>query len=317
MGCAGVAPEGPASPFFAEKDSKVLMPNNNLVSIGVPIYNESLYLRKALDSLLAQSYENFELLISDNGSTDGTPDICCDYLKNDKRVRVFWNDKNSGAIKNFNRVFEAASGKYFMWASGHDLWHPDFVLKCKAILDEDDDVVISYPTTLLIDLEDQPLPTVPTYIDTRGLDRLTRFSHTVWAMTTMHIYGLIRTDALKKTRLAVETLSPDHVLLAELSLLGTFAHVNEILFRFRVTSHTPDWESFVRRQVVNLVGANGTPFRFPAWRYLREMLSASRIVPMRFKERLDYWSSAFVGVLVRNKGNLLRDVAWALKKPAK
>ncbi len=90
------------------------------VNIGMPVYNAENYLQGALDSLLAQDYGDFDLLISDNASTDRTQEICLDYTARDRRVRYQRNGRNIGAADNFNRVLEPACGKYFMWAAHDD-----------------------------------------------------------------------------------------------------------------------------------------------------------------------------------------------------
>ena len=74
------------------------------VSIGLPVYNGELFLKKALDSLLNQTYSNFELIISDNNSTDSTQKICQEYAKNDKRICYIHQEKNIGAFSNFSFV---------------------------------------------------------------------------------------------------------------------------------------------------------------------------------------------------------------------
>src|SRR3989442_1198286 len=101
-----------------------MIDNKPLVSIGLPIYNGERYLRQALDSLLSQAYENFELIVSDNASDDATPEICAAYAARDARIKYFRAPTNMGAVWNFNRVFELAGGEFFMWAAHDDLWHP-------------------------------------------------------------------------------------------------------------------------------------------------------------------------------------------------
>ena len=90
-----------------------------LVSIGMPVFNGEDYVEAALDSILTQTFTNFELIISDNASTDRTEEICNDFADSDDRIRYYRQEKNLGAAANFNRVFELSSGKYFKWAA-HD-----------------------------------------------------------------------------------------------------------------------------------------------------------------------------------------------------
>src|SRR5438128_323622 len=141
-----------------------------LVSIGVPIYNEAQHLAEALDSLLAQDYENIEIMISDNASTDATPQICEEYVAKDPRIRYQRNETNVGSFDNFNGVFKLARGEFFMWAAGHDLRHPSQVSRCVEAMLEDPRIVLCYSQMIWIDSNGQPLEKGQDYIDTRGLE---------------------------------------------------------------------------------------------------------------------------------------------------
>src|SRR4051794_31621660 len=110
--------------------------SHSTVSIGMPVFNGKSYVEDALRSLLAQDYPDFDVIISDNASTDGTEELCRGYAQRDPRVRYFRNAQNIGAAKNFTRVFERSSAKYFMWAAHDDLWAPTYVSKCVAALEE-------------------------------------------------------------------------------------------------------------------------------------------------------------------------------------
>jgi glycosyltransferase involved in cell wall biosynthesis len=112
------------------------------VSIGLPVYNGEKYLSLALDSLLAQDYGDFELIIADNASTDRTAEICRQYADRDRRIRFARNDRNLGAVENFNNVFRLSSGEYFMWAAHDDLWHPSYISRCLGALRQDARVVL-------------------------------------------------------------------------------------------------------------------------------------------------------------------------------
>lgn len=103
------------------------MTGKPLVSIGMPVYNGERYIGRALDSLLAQDYGNFELIISDNASTDGTQQMCRGYEAKDTRVRVYVNEHNIEMMENFAGVLEKSRGPYFMWAAADDYWFPQFV----------------------------------------------------------------------------------------------------------------------------------------------------------------------------------------------
>lgn len=92
------------------------------VSIGMPAYNARRFIREAIDSLLQQTFADFELIISDNASTDETGDICLEYAKRDSRIRYIRQTTNIGAANNFLFVVQQATGKYFMWAATDDRW---------------------------------------------------------------------------------------------------------------------------------------------------------------------------------------------------
>lgn len=112
------------------------------VSIGMPVYNGEKFIRKALDSLLAQTFSDFELTISDNCSTDGTEIICREYAAKDLRIRFFKQPENMGPLANFNFVLEQAVGQYFMWAAADDLWNINFMRRCVERLDNFSDIGI-------------------------------------------------------------------------------------------------------------------------------------------------------------------------------
>jgi len=97
------------------------------VSIGMPVYNGGECIRKALDSLLTQTFTDFELIISDNASTDETEAICREYMKKDSRIRYVRQVENRGAGANFQFVLDEAQCEYFMWAAHDDIRSPNFL----------------------------------------------------------------------------------------------------------------------------------------------------------------------------------------------
>ena len=121
------------------------------LSIGLPVYNGENYLAESLDALLGQSYEDFELIISDNASTDGTADICRRYGKQDSRIRYIRQPRNIGLAPNHNFVLEQARGELFKWASNDDLYARDLLKRCVEALDEYPQVVLAHSWTAMID----------------------------------------------------------------------------------------------------------------------------------------------------------------------
>jgi glycosyltransferase involved in cell wall biosynthesis len=202
-----------------------------LVSIGMPVYNEERYLEQALQSLLSQSFENFELIISDNASTDRTCEICLTYAAKDPRVRYSRMEINLGASVNFNRVFQLSSSAYFCWASGHDTRHETFIARCVEILEQDASVVLCYPGARWLETDGHLGDVLHSHVETRGLGQIPRYRTVLWRLGYVYQpYGIMRSNALKRTGLMrPNTVGADVVLMAELALLGAFAEVPEPL----------------------------------------------------------------------------------------
>ena len=125
--------------------------NTRRVSMGMPVYNGERYVAEAIESVLQQTFGDFELVISDNGSTDSTRSICEGYAARDPRVRYFRSDANRGATWNFNRVVELSRGEYFRWAAHDDRIRPEYLERCVAVLDADPEAVLCYTQVEIID----------------------------------------------------------------------------------------------------------------------------------------------------------------------
>jgi glycosyltransferase involved in cell wall biosynthesis len=186
-----------------------------------------------LDSILQQDYGDFELIISDNASTDRTEEICQELAAKDKRIRYSRNQTNIGSSGNYARVFELAQGEYFKWAAHDDMCRPQFLSRCIETFSEAPDaVVLVAPMVALIDSEGLPSTVVLPFerLHTRALSPRRRFRHVLsnvqWAPAA---YGLFRRAALKKTRLIGPYLGSDCVLLAEIALLGEIWEIPEVL----------------------------------------------------------------------------------------
>jgi glycosyltransferase involved in cell wall biosynthesis len=224
------------------------MSNSHVVSIGMPIYNESKYIGETIESVLSQEFRDFQLIISDNASTDSTLSICQKYAAQDSRIRIIQNDTNIGASDNFKKVFEKSNSQYFVWMAGHDLWHPQFLSKCIDELNENLSVVLCYPKSICIDDIDKNLGVIGRGIDTRGLDPVSRFQVVLWGMGYgSPIYGLLRSSVLKQVTLGTKTVAPDHILLNELSLLGDLAYLDEPLQYVRKLADFGSWESYITK----------------------------------------------------------------------
>src|SRR6187402_1563429 len=114
------------------------------VTVGIPVYNGAEYLEQAIQSVLAQTFSDFELIICDNASTDATAAIVLDYAARDSRVRYARNRENIGSARNYNRLFELATGEDFKWMACDDLITPQFLEYCVAALDAAPCAVLAY-----------------------------------------------------------------------------------------------------------------------------------------------------------------------------
>jgi glycosyltransferase involved in cell wall biosynthesis len=211
--------------------------NDPLVTIGMPVYNGERYLRGALSSLLAQDYSNFELIISDNNSQDGTESICREFQATDPRIRYNRHSENHGAPWNFKFVVEEAQGDYFMWAAHDDEWGPTYVGKCLKTLRSHPEAVLCCTEVKFIDAEGNPSPYLVGFknLETPGMPAVRRI-HTLIARVGWYaIYGLMPTEAIRSVRaLGRGVFGFDVIFTLELMLMGEIVKVHEPLFFYRI-----------------------------------------------------------------------------------
>ena len=209
------------------------------VSIGIPVFNGERHLELAIDSFLAQTFSNFELIISDNGSTDGTKKICENYVAKDPRIRYFRSDVNRGAAWNFNFVFEVSFGEYFKWAAHDDICEPTFLQKSVDVLDNYPEIVLCRSWLKDIDDNNETIQVRKHFVPFSLPQVHKRFWHLAMvhpAHSCEEIFGLIRRDVLAKTGLIRDYADSDRTLLAELGLYGPFHEIPEVLFLHRLHS---------------------------------------------------------------------------------
>jgi Glycosyl transferase family 2 len=225
------------------------------VAIGMPVWNGEKFISEAIESILAQTYGDLELVISDNASTDATAEICHAYAKLDNRLRYIRQETNIGAAPNHTVVFRHTSGEFFKWAAHDDVLAPEFIQECVGVLDTDESVVLVSPATVLINEDGSPLLYSPQHnamVDTNGAkwpitpeknplltsaDPVDRFTAVLLTMVMcLEIFGLMRRSALERSGLEPPYVGGDKVLLAELSLMGRFHLLEKSLFYRRCHS---------------------------------------------------------------------------------
>lgn len=270
------------------------------ITIGLPVFNGERFLAQAIDSILAQSYADFELIISDNGSTDGTSEICKRYAAIDRRVGVMRQAVNQGGAANFNCVFQAARGRYFKWAAHDDVLHRDNLAHSLAALEAAPDAVAVHGQVELIGVDGEPLGADPFPLRHVGAPRPSeRFADLIltphW---NLWAYALMRPNMLAQTDLFAPYTSADRVLLAHLALLGRFVELPEVLLFFRdqperASRKIPD--RLRRRRWLRAVGplpalewydpANAGRIAFPQWTLWRHYFDVVRRVDLPASER--------------------------------
>jgi len=220
------------------------------VSFAVPVRNAESTIPRCVDSILSQTLQEIELVISDNASTDGTRDICLQYAARDSRVRYHRNDADVGVLENFNRLVSLARGEYFRWIGADDWLEPEYASACVAALDAHPRAI--GVTTFQAHWDDAGQRFYREYHGPRvdSARPHERFARMLWFLQADQffidpIYTLYRRDKLASTRLHRVMVSPDRILAAELSLVGPYCHVERCLANRHFVFHR-DPARFVR-----------------------------------------------------------------------
>jgi len=212
--------------------ARIPMRSTRLLSIGLFVYNGERFIEEAIHSILNQTFTDFELIISDNASTDSTCEIVEAYAKCDDRIRYYRSEKNMGAGWNARRVYELATGKYFRWTAVDDLLEPDLLRRCVEVLESDPGCVLAHTRTKEVD---ENGTFIQNYVQPMKTDYdcpVARFSEIfLWGGHKCYqIYGVMRMSALRQIPPQGIYVNADGVLLARMSLLGRFYEIPEYLF---------------------------------------------------------------------------------------
>jgi glycosyltransferase involved in cell wall biosynthesis len=200
------------------------------LSIGLPVYNGEEYLAESFDALLGQTYEDFELVVSDNASTDGTETICRKYAAQDSRIRYLRLPRNIGATPNHNHVFAESRGELFKWASHDDLYGRDLLTRCIEALDERPDVILAHTDQAVIDGDGQVTVPYDYTLATDSPHAPDRFRSLLFEPGGDDFYGVIRADVLRRVKPMDSYHHADRTFVAEITLHGRFHQVPELLY---------------------------------------------------------------------------------------
>lgn len=207
-----------------------------LVSVGLPVYNGGKYLAEAIECILMQDFEDFELIISDNNSSDQTSEICDKYKKIDKRIRYVRLKKNIGMKLNFLNVLGLARAPYFMFATHDDLHEKAFMSKCIKVLQTDNSVSLVYPQTKLLNSNSEFLGIAKDHVKADQNNPVDRFRHLILELGICNMMlGMFRSHVLKTATSWGMSLFGDTLFLAEVTLSGKIIQIPEPLFIRRFT----------------------------------------------------------------------------------
>jgi len=238
---------------------------------------------------MEQDFTDFELIISDNASTDGTEEICREAAARDPRIRYFRNETNIGATRNYNRVFELSRGEFFKWASHDDEFHPTFLRRCmETFARSPSSTVLVCTKAEIIDAAGVALCVSPDGVSINSESAIKRFAGVLFYSSVHALWGIVRSEALRRTRL-MGCVAADYVVLGELALLGNLIEIPEVLYRLR--SH--DGCSVVINRTARQLLAWHDPARARDWIFLPrwervyvEYLKSVRYMPLKPSERL-------------------------------
>ena len=200
------------------------------LTIGLPVYNGQNFLAESIDALLAQTYGDYELVISDNASADGTEEICRDYAARDKRIRYVKQPKNLGAAGNHNFLVTQARGEFFKWAAHDDLFAPKLVESCIELLDQNPDAALAHAYLAIVDETGEVIESYDYTLRTDSPSAPARFRDLLLTDGGDDFYGVIRTDVMRRVTPHGSFHNAGRKLVAEMALYGRFLQVPEVMF---------------------------------------------------------------------------------------
>lgn len=284
-----------------------------IVSIGMPVYNGERFLPQALDAILKQTFNDFELIISDNASTDQTESICRTYAAKDPRIRFVRNETNLGASINYQTVFRLARGRYFRWAPADDLFAPESLQACVTVLDQHPEVVLCYPKTTLIDERGMVTRSYEDNLHLPLSSPVERFRRVLKQVGLANcLYGLIRRETLGKTALLGSYPGADIILILELSLHGQFMEIPRPLFFRRMHPQASSSIQTVEGTQEFFDPKTKGRLFMREWRHHFEEVRAILRVPLSWKQKIQL-SYVVARSAISSRHKLLKEIFQAVR----
>ncbi|MCK4817354.1 glycosyltransferase [bacterium] len=287
------------------------------VSIGLPVYNGEKYLKPTLDSILCQTFTDFELIISDNGSNDRTKEMCEEYAANDKRIIYHRNINNLGIAPNYNLVFELSSGDYFKWADYDDILSPNFLAECLEVLDNNPDVAVCFSKIKLINKDGEFIEEYDPLPETVGLEPHKRFRNLILEPdhVAAQVSGLMRANIIKESIMHGSYPSSDEVILANLALLGEFYEIPERLMsiRFHPEQSTSGVLASERARVISFDTSLKGQVILIKWLYFKDCILSIKGAPISaYQKILCYLHMLHWLLLPKNFRSMVKDMLLAI-----
>ncbi len=230
----GYVRDNPAGAGKRSKQPSVHIKKSPVVTIGLPLYSGGMMLTDSVESILAQDFQNFELIISNHGADPFVREIGHCYQKLDKRVKYVDSGDQINYIgaHNFTRMIELSTAPYFMWGSYDDRLEKSFISRCLATIDTDDSIALVYPKSTVYNEKGVLLGLGADSVKADSDDPYDRFLHVIWELQMCNaFYGLFRRSYMRKTHaLRKNCYAHDNLFLAEVALLGKIVQIDDVLF---------------------------------------------------------------------------------------
>lgn len=289
------------------------MNQSPLVTVAMPVYNGVPWLEESLESLLAQTWANMEIVISDNASTDRTEAICREYMARDGRISYHRNAKNLGVMTNFSVAFGYARGQYFKWVSVSDLCRPTFVEQCVRVLETREDAVLCYPGTLFIDEDGKEGERCADRLDLQEESASARALRLLDSIRLANaLFGVFRTDALRRSALLRRHMASDINLLFEMSLYGKFVELPEPLFLRRMGEKTTTTQRGREAMETYIQPERTRPMLWQSWRYHLAYIGDTLRAPIPARDKRIILQR-LLREMIWARGHLSADVVDAVK----
>lgn len=260
------------------------------LSIGLPVYNGEQFLAQAVDSLLGQSYTDFELILADNASTDATEKICRTYAAADDRVRYIRRPRNLGSAVNHNLVFAESRGELFKWAASDDLYASTLLESCVAALDQHPEVVAAHAFTTSIDNAGREVERLGYHLATSSPDPVRRFRSLLFDEGGDDAYAVVRAWAMRKALPHGSYYRADRTFVASLALQGPFHQTADWLYFRRDHPDRASRRPTVREWCAAMDPRRADRLRHPMVRlvgeYVGGFLTGIRRAPLTPRQRL-------------------------------